>query len=483
MENYLQRIQVKGGIISPGELQKVIAKAESIGLDALHFGSRQDIIFPNVNAQNDVTDEHKNFDLSMFVTPEEQNIMSSYVTIDIFPSTVWLRGTTYLYILEEFRRSPKLKINIVDPKQQMVPLFYGELNFIASKHEDYWFLYTKLPGLEQEYYPVLVYTWDIAHLSELIEDMYKDVDSIQDLFEALNKTTSLNHKVIKNKLTVDFTPFPYYEGMNKMHDNQYWLGLYWRDNRYNTNFLKALCNFCVEYRVGKICLTPWKSFIVKGIHKDYKLPLEKLLGQYGINVRHSALELNWHLPVDDQQALDLKKNLVLNFDQNDISTYGLTFAITPNQNRSNYFTSIVIEVNPIPEVNNNDFVIRPTFNVVYAKNFNPNTRSYVVYAQDIDKMDLPSLLMELTKNYFKNLGTESQVLEKPGSLNLEEEKVVLEVYQCNNCMTIYDPSVGDEAAGVELGTFFEDLPTDYCCSVCDSGLDAFSPTEMEFIEK
>ena len=26
MENYLQRIQVKGGIISPGELQKVITK-------------------------------------------------------------------------------------------------------------------------------------------------------------------------------------------------------------------------------------------------------------------------------------------------------------------------------------------------------------------------------------------------------------------------------------------------------------------------
>lgn len=483
MENYLQRIQVKGGIISPGELQKVITKAESIGLDEVHLGSRQDIIFPKTNAQAEVTDSHENFDLSMFVTAEEQNIMSSYVTIDIFPSTVWLRGTTYLYILEEFRRSPKLKINIVDPKQQMVPLFYGELNFIASSHEDYWFLYTKLPGLEQEYYPVLVYTWDIAHLSELIEDMYQDVNSIQDLFETLNKTTSLNHKVIKNKLTVDFTPFPYYEGMNKMHDNQYWLGLYWRDNRYNIIFLKALCNFCVEYRVGKICLTPWKSLIIKGFHKDYKLPLEKLLGQYGINVRHSALELNWHLPVDDKQALDLKKNLVLNFDQNDISTYGLTFAITSNQNRSNYFTSIVIEVNPIPEVDNSDFVIRPTFNVVYAKNFNPNTRSYVVYAQDIDKMDLPNLLMELTKNYFKNLGSESQVLEKPGSLNLEEEKVVLEVYQCNNCMTIYDPSVGDEASGVELGTFFEDLPADYCCSVCSSGLDSFSPTEMEFIEK
>ena len=483
MEKYLQRIQVKGGIISPGELQKVIAKAESIGLDALHFGSRQDILFPRLNEKEDITQDHENFDLSMFVSPEEQNIMSSYMAIDIFPSTPWLRGTTYLYILEEFKRSHHLKINVVDPKQQMVPLYYGELNFIASKHEDYWYLYTKLPGYEQEYYPVLVYTWDIAHLCELIEDNYQSVKSIQALFELINKSTSLNYKVIQNKLSVDFTPFPYYEGMNKMFDNSYWLGLYWRNNRYDTKFLKALCKFCLDHRVGKICLTPWKSFIVKGINREYKLALEKLLGQYGINVRHSALELNWHLPVDDQKALDLKKNLVLNFDQNDISTYGLTFGISNNSTRSSYFTSIVIETNPTPEIENSNFVIRPTFNVVYAKNFNPNTRSYVVYAQDVDKMDLPNLLMELIKTYFKELGQQKEDVVKPGSLKLEDEKVVLEVHQCPHCQTIYDPSIGDAAAGIEPGTFFEDLPSDYTCSVCDSDIADFITTEMEFIEK
>ena len=142
-----------------------------------------------------------------------------------------------------------------------------------------------------------------------------------------------------------------------------------------------------------------------------------------------------------------------------------------------------MEVNPLPTVTDSNFVVRPTFNVLYAKNFNPNTRSYVVYAQDVDKMDLPSLLMELTKNYFKELGSEKEEVLKPGSLNLENEKVILEVYQCQNCMTIYDPSVGDEAAGVSAGTFFEDLPSDYLCSVCDSSVDNFKPTEMEFIEK
>lgn len=483
MKKYLQRFHVKGGIISPGELQKVIAMAESIGLDALHFGSRQDILFPEANENKEVTEDHQNFDLSLFAAEDQQNIMSSYVTMDIFPSTPWLRGTTYLYILEEFRFKPTLKINIVDPKQQLIPLYSGDLNFIASSHEDYWYLYCKLPNIDQEYFPVLVYTWDIAHLCELIEDGYPQATSVVDLFDAINKATTLNHRTIKKKLTIDFQPFPYYEGMNKMFTNQYWLGLYWRDNRYGITFLKALTRFCVDNRIGKICLTPWKSFIVKGIRKEVKLELEKLLGQYGINVRHSSLELNWHLPVDDDFALALKKNLVLNFDQNDISTYGLTFAITPEISRKKYFTSIVIEINPTPDNINEEFMVRPTFNVLYAKGFNPNTRSYVSYAQDVDKMDLPGLLMELTKEYFKNLGDQISDIEKPGSLNLEEEKVVLEVYQCQDCFTIYDPSVGDAESNIEAGTFFEDLPADYTCAVCDASLDNFKPNAMEFAEK
>ena len=378
MKDYLERIQVKGGVISPGELLKVIQKAESMGLDVLHFGSRQDILFPKYNNSEELTEIHDNFDTEYFVGMEDQNITSSYVAIDVFRSTPWLRGTTYLYILEEFRYDTQLKINIVDPLQQMVPLYYGELNFISSKYEDYWYLYTRLPGYAEEYYPVLVYTWDIAHLSELIEKYYHEATSIQALFHFINASTSLNYKVIKESLKVDFRPFPYYEGMNKMSNNTYWLGLYWRNNRYDLKFLKALCNFCVDHRIGKIGLTPWKSFIVKGIHKESRLTLEKLLGHFGINVRHSSLELNWHLPVDNRQALQLKKNIVLNFDQNDISTYGLTFAIAKHATRrTSYFTSIIIEMNPLPVVGDDEFIIRPTFNLVYAKNFNPNSHSYI----------------------------------------------------------------------------------------------------------
>ncbi|WP_299899210.1 rubredoxin [uncultured Aquimarina sp.] len=478
MEDFMHRVNIKGGILSPSELQRIILYAEDLGLDTFHFGSRQDIIFPSKDQNGKLVEEKESFKPDFFAPEVEQNISCSYVSIDIFNSTVWLRGTTYLYILEQFRYKPTLKINISDPQQQMVSLFSGDLNFIASTHEDYWYLFLKLPGWEEVYYPVLIYTWDIAKVAEEIEKIYKKVNNVDELFQFLNESIDTNNRTIEKPLGVGFKPFPYYEGMNKMGINQYWLGLYWRNNKYDLKFLKALCEFCIEYRIGKICLTPWKSFIIKGIPKECKLALEKLLGQFGINVRHSALELNWHLPVGSQKALDLKKFLVMNFDQNDISTYGMTFAISIRRKQKRYFTSVVIEENKTPDAVK-DFVIRPTYNVLYAKNFDPNTRKYIVYAQDIDQMDLPGILLELTKTYFQNLG-EGDDESYTGS-PAKKEKTEIEVYQCKHCQTIYDPSIGDMVSGISSGTNFSELPETYQCPLCDAPKEDFEKMTLEVV--
>lgn len=474
----MHRINIKGGILSPSELQDIIKYAESLSLATFHFGSRQDIIFPSKNAEGTVVAEHPEFKPDFFSPETEKNISCSYVSIDIFNSTVWLRGTTYLYILEQFRHQPKLKINITDPQQQMVSLFSGDLNFIASTQEDYWYLFLKLPGWEEVYYPVLIYTWDIAKVALEIEKIYVKVNNLDELFHFLNESLDTNNRVIEAPLSVSFKPFPYYEGMNKMGINQYWLGLYWRNNQYDLKFLKSLCEFSIEYRIGKICLTPWKSFVIKGIPKESKLALEKLLGQFGINVRHSALELNWHLPVGSQKALDLKKFLVMNFDQNDISTYGMTFTISLKHNQKRYFTSVVIEENKTPEAVQ-DFIVRPTYNVLYAKNFDPNTRNYIVYAQDIDQMDLPGILLELTKTYFQKLGEGDE--ESSVGIPAKKEKIEIEVFQCKHCQTIYDPSVGDPVSDVVPGTEFLELSDDYTCPLCESSKDCFEKMTLEIV--
>ena len=467
----LNRLIINGGVLSPAELKYICETAENLGLDAISFGSRQDVIFPDKIDQERLVA----FDKIQVVEPNKtstENIVSSYVSADIFPSTSWLTGDRYLYILEQFKHNLRLRVNITDPKQRLVPLFTGHVNFIASEHEDYWYLYIRLPEWKKtQMYPALIYSWDLDKIELAIENvLQEEPETIETVFELVSDAVDTNNRTVDAPLEVPFYPFPYYEGMNRIGMDKYWLGLYWRNNRYDLDFLKAMCDLCAESKIGKISITPWKSFIVKGIPMQTKLQWEKFLGKYGINVRHSMLELNWHLPVADADALSLKKYLVTNFDQNDISTYGLTFGITNYENNAYYFTSIVVEKNKQPKLQG-DFVVRDTYNLLYAKNFDPNTREYVMHVQDVDMVELPGLLMELSQLYFEQLGTEKEI-EKPEANTTKEKKREI-VYQCNDCLTVYNEVYGDITQNIEPKTPFENLHDDYVCSLCEAPKSSF----------
>jgi len=50
----------------------------------------------------------------------------------------------------------------------------------------------------------------------------------------------------------------------------------------------------------------------------------------------------------------------------------------------------------------------------------------------------------------------------------------MEKYVCV-CGYEYDPEAGDPDNGVQPGTSFEDIPSDWVCPVCGMGTDSFSP--------
>ncbi|MEM1336824.1 MAG: rubredoxin [Bacteroidota bacterium] len=474
----LHRILIKGGVTSPGELKDGIASLEQSGLSMVSFGSRQDLLFPLPASKKSELEKSAGYSTPIVSDRSYQNIVSSYVSADIFDMTYWLKGSTYLYILEQFDFTPKLKINITDPKQRLVPIFNGNLNFIASEQEDYWYLNILLPHWKKRaYYPVLVYSWDIITISKAIEKIYASINNIDQLFSILNQSLQTNNRTITKPLDVPFLTFPYYEGMNRMGLDKYWLGLYWRNNQYDLGFLKEFCGFCLDNSIGKISITPWKSFIVKSIPKESRPELERFLGQRGINIRHSQLEMNWHLPVDDTEALALKKHLVKHFNENDISTYGLTFGISNDVGKRSHFSSIIIEKNPLAQ-SIQEFTGKPTFNVLYFKNFDPNSDEYVLYAQEVDKRQLGQLLMELSKKYFEEL---SRTKEKPKVNEKSSGASLRSVYQCRSCLTVYDEALGDATAEVAAGTLFEKLLDSYVCPVCNAPKSEFQKTDLELV--
>lgn len=50
-------------------------------------------------------------------------------------------------------------------------------------------------------------------------------------------------------------------------------------------------------------------------------------------------------------------------------------------------------------------------------------------------------------------------------------------YECQNCLYIYDPDMGDVEGGVEPGTPFKEIPEDWVCPVCGAAKSQFEPIE------
>ena len=468
----LVRVFVKGGIISPGDFQKIIQTARSLGASYIHLGSRQDILFPLKNKDIQVLDETFKSIQTNYDTDGEsyQNIVSSFTALDVMPTTHWLASHIYHYILDTFDYQPSLKINIVDPVQTLVPLFTGNINFVAANKENYWFVFLRFSEISPSPWcaPELVFGYDLAHLAKALEAIRPQEAglSYERVYEKARKPLKINVQAIDQELNFPEATSPYYEGMNRVAGGKYWLGLYWRNNRFSIDFLEALCALCLTTTIGKLSLTPWKSLIVRGIAEKDRLSWEKLLGKFGINIRHSSLELNWHLPVLEEEAQEIKNYLVRALDKQDISTYGLSFSVKVSP-KMVLFTSIVIEKN----LGGNGEGKSRTFNIMYSKDFNPNLMEYSYFVKGVPLETLPALLIQLSHLYYDQLDVKRRgESPEPGKLT---KPLGYKKYQCSNCLTVYNEEYGDPGSGVEAGTSFSKLPTDYCCSVCDSPKSAF----------
>jgi hypothetical protein len=470
---HMVRVLVKGGILSPSYLIKILDIVKSSGNKHLHFGSRQDMLFPVVKNQlsslKDIFKSlHTEYTIFNHKESDAQNIVSSYVASDMIGATSWVTSSTYLNLLENFNKQPTLRINITDPKQSLVPLFYGDLNYIASTIKDYWFLYLRknyssLP----ECWPVLVLSNDIAALSGAIEENWHFIEkkNMPELFNRIQSEIKYNWRMIESKLKLEHIPPHDYEGFGRMFNSQnLWAGFYWRNNCYDVRFLEEVCHLCIRTNISKICLTPWKSFLVKDITEKDLIHWQRLLGRFGINMRHSSFELNWHLPLQDKHALKLKRYLVKKFDKVDVSVHGLTFGIKTKPEPS--FCTIQIESLSGAGIIKY-FDIFKIYRILYAKNFDANTNEYIEFITQVSRYRIPAILQELTIKYYMQMHRtdENQIKElKPVVADLRI------VYQCINCLTIYN----DKTEQIP----FEKLPESYTCELCDAPKTDFRQKEF-----
>lgn len=471
------KLFIPGGIVSPGDLRRIATTAFHFDIPYLHLGFRQQIMLRYKEKQK--TDLEVRFGNLQYDFRSEAdratNIVSSCAVQGIAAGRKWLSEGIYREILASFSHTPTIEVNICDPLQGMFPLFGGRLNYLASSYENYWHLYIVHPlSLMRWEWPVLVDSREIASLSfeiERILTMQPDI-SQHELESVIYNLKEWTFRVVTDKVVFTFRRFFYYEGIHSLGGNSYWLGIYERLNQYPVEFMEAVAMLCNQTDIGSISITPYKSFIIKNI-REKDLPLwENLLGKYRINTAHSALEVNFMLPDMHQGALKLRKSIVDYFDNREVRSEGLVFALHAE---SIPFPDALVLIEEVSGVNILGKKLFDTYRIRYKKDFNAFETEYITFSDYIKKRDIPEVLIYLCGLYYEGIRAKQEKKEVT-----EQEAPLSPVsYSCSFCLTEYSEEYGDSFNGIIPGIPFELLSESYECPLCGASKDSFVKTTTE----
>jgi rubredoxin len=241
----------------------------------------------------------------------------------------------------------------------------------------------------------------------------------------------------------------------------YWLGIYRRNELFNISFLKDVCSLCLKTRIGQLYTTPWKSILIKGIDQADRNDWGYILDQYCLNIRHASNELNWQVEDLCEEGLALKQQLVREFEEADLRTYRLSFAIK-TQPKTGLPGSVIIRVHPSGD-----------HQILHTADFNPNSKNYISYKVRVKRDALSKHLIELCNTYYNKESTGAIALTAPVAEIEQLQEITSEIHACKHYKTHYDPTYGDDAYNIPSGTLFTDIIAGYTCPVCEADKNSF----------
>ncbi|MHA4807663.1 rubredoxin [Flavitalea flava] len=502
-KNHIVRINLPGGIVSAGDLYAITEAAEKAKVTQIQFGTRQQLFCKvadkfGAGLFRDLKEAGISYEVNEDKFP---NIVSSYVCENVFEKSDWVSEGLYKDILDGFDFRPGLKVNLVESKQSFVPFFTGNINFISSDIGNYWFLYIRFPRTSLIYqWKDLIYFRDIPRISRVVEEiilhkkeLFVDQPTINGdrLYTEVQERESFISQPVTEPLKLPAFNLPYYEGFNR-YGNKLWLGIYRREELFPLSFLKDICILCLQTKVGQLYTTPWKSLIIKGIGQEDRSLWDFVLNKHRINVRHASNELNWQAEDLCEEGLRLKRWLVRLFDNDDLRTYGLCFAIKTRP-KSGLSGSIIIRKQEGGTPSQRKLLDR--YAILYTPDFNANSKEYILFRDGLEKENLYPYLASLCKYFYEQQMTQERIPSlfyrqgqgNPGGRGKrgkEDVPVTSEqprVFQCRHCLTHYDERYGDPENGEPSGRPFEKTSSGYSCPVCGGGKEGFTAIEKSLL--
>lgn len=482
------KINFRGGIISPGELYNILVATTKAGIYDVRFGLRQQLLI-EVDSETVyvLTGELARLNIPFEKEADEfPNIISSYPAEEIFIHNTWLSEGVYKDIFDSMDFRPRLKINLSDSNQSFTPMLTGNINWVASATDQhFWHLFIRFPKTNTVYeWNEMVYTNDVPRLSKEIEQIvfgnkkaFIDNPSANGdlLFQLIYREKLIIKKAEQPAILPSFN-LPYYEGLNR-YNNKYWLGIYRRNELFDIAFLKEVCLLCLNTKIGQLCSTPWKSIIIKGIEEKDKPSWNRLLEKYQVNVRHAANELNFQVEEHCFESLQLKQYLVRELNNDDIRTFGICIGIK-SRKKSEVFSSILVRRKSL--INIWGVKLFFVYDILCARDFNPNERTGFIFSRNNPRFLLPEQLRRAVVAFYEYRASKTQADKKPANKKVRKKVTqIAYVHQCQHCLSVYDPVVGDEDNHIAAGTPFESLPKDYTCYLCEGSKNDFKRIAKE----
>lgn len=463
-----------GGSVSPADLLQISTLASDYGVESIEVGSRQELLLKVAKPRwgEDLARRIEELGIPTSLSfLQGQNIVSSLPATDIVEDTNWLTTGVYLDVLAQFSSQPQLKVNIVDPAQSLVPLFTGNINFIAAPEPHYWYVFLRPSGSVRRYaWPILVESESLGEFARVVEQAYADLTAYSTtdrrsfttdhFYRAVMADFRGRTRKVERDLALPASEMPLYEGLHRTRNGNFWLGLFRKSYTWPLAFVDALCQHCLTNRVGKLYLTPHKTFLIKDVRETDVPNWSRLLGRHGIRTNLPGWHLNWQLPNADERSVNLRNSVLRQLEETDICTDALSFAV--NVPFSEAVTSVVIHQNGAPD----------RFDV-YQRAYQTTTNSqYVIVAKSQPLAQLSDSIRQLALAFYERLNsTTPDLIAETSEAN--QEKPTHLIHSCPNCLSQYDDRFGEPHRGIAAGTSFIALSETYTCGLCETEKKAF----------
>jgi rubredoxin len=161
----------------------------------------------------------------------------------------------------------------------------------------------------------------------------------------------------------------------------------------------------------------------------------------------------------------LKNYLVRRLSNGDMRTFGICIGIKTRR-KSEVFSSILVRRRPLLRIGKLELL--HVYDILCAKDFNPNERTGFIYSRSNPKFVLSEQLRRAILAFYSHHAEKDGLETTPKKASSTRVTKPVYVHQCPHCLTVYDQAIGEPDNNIITGTAFEELPESYTCCLCEA---------------